>query len=121
VLLGYRAVRARRIQQHMRFMLSAVALSALFLVSFVLRYVRYGPSEFHGTGPVRWFYMAILVSHEALAPITIPLVIGAMLLGLMRRFSVHRELARLTLPIWLYVSVTGLIVFFLLYVSPGRP
>lgn len=112
---GYLAIRRRQIRRHRACMLAAFATSLLFLVSFVARFVRFGAKPFHGEGAVRVFYYVIWFSHEPLAVVNVLLVLTALGFALRRKFETHRELARFALPIWLYVSVTGLVLFVLLY------
>lgn len=97
-------------------MLSAFGFSAAFLVGFVVRYVTFGFTEFTGRGLARGAFMTLLVSHEALSVPTVALVVGAVILGVSRQYALHRELAKLTFPLWLFVSLSGLVIFTLLYI-----
>ena len=115
LLLGYGFIRAKRIGSHTVCMLLACAVSLVFLVSYVLYHAQVGTTRFPGQGWARSCYLAILLSHTALAIVIVPLVIRTLWLALQRRFETHRRLARLTLPLWLYVSVTGVIVYWMLY------
>jgi putative membrane protein len=115
VLLAYRAVRRREIETHRALMLAASATSAVFLVSYLTYHARVGSVHFTATGAPRAIYFAILVSHTILAAATLPLVARTLYLGLRRRDDRHRKIARWTLPIWLYVSVTGVVVYVMLY------
>jgi putative membrane protein len=99
---------------HRRFMLSAVLFSAMFLVSYVVYHHFHGDTRFMGQGIVRPIYFAILISHIVLSGIALPMVFGTLYLAGSGRFETHRRLARFTLPVWLYVSVTGVVVFLFL-------
>ncbi len=114
--LGFLAIRAKRVARHRAFMIGATAASALFMGLFVVRFVRFGFARFEGAGIVRGIYLAVFFSHEPLAVINIPLVACALVLGLRRSVRAHKEVARLALPIWLYVAVTGVMLYVLLYV-----
>jgi putative membrane protein len=115
LLLGFRAIRAGARERHRRLMVAAVAVSALFLVSYLLRVALTGTHRFPGHGPVKWLYLAILLSHTVLAVAVAPMALRTLFLGWRERVGEHRRLARLTLPVWLYVSVTGVLVYLLLY------
>ncbi|HXT87591.1 MAG TPA: DUF420 domain-containing protein [Verrucomicrobiae bacterium] len=116
LLAGYAFIRSRRVLQHKICMLSAVACSAAFLVSYLYFHAHAGLIRFSGQGTVRPVYFAILVSHTILAAVIVPLVLITLYFALRSRFSIHRAIARWTLPIWLYVSITGVIVYYLLFV-----
>jgi putative membrane protein len=115
VVLAYRAIRRLEIQRHRALMLSAAATSALFLVSYLTYHAQVGSVHFTAQGLPRAVYFAVLVSHTILAVVTLPLVLRTLYLGLKRRDDRHRRIARWTLPIWLYVSVTGVVVYIMLY------
>ena len=115
LLAGYRHIRAGRIRAHRRCMIAAVAASALFLCLYLLRFSLTGTHAFEGPDPVRRIYLVILFSHMVLAAAVPPLVLRLLHLLRRRRFKAHRRLARWTFPIWLYVSVTGLVVYLMLY------
>ena len=121
VLAGYGFIRAKRIPLHMLCMLSACATSCLFLISYIYYHLHVGAMRFTGQGWVRPVYFSILLSHTALAIVIVPLVGRTLQLALQRRFDAHQRLARVTLPLWLYVSVTGVVVYWMLYHSPWRP
>ena len=112
---GYAMIRQRRIQAHRRFMLAAFATSALFLVSYVIYHANIGSKPFSGRGPIRVVYFSILFTHVVLAAAILPLAIITLTRALRERFDRHVPIARWTLPIWLYVSVTGVIVYLMLY------
>jgi putative membrane protein len=115
LLLGYRAIRRLEIHRHRRLMVSAAITSAVFLASYVTYHVRVGSVRFPGQGPVRAVYFAILISHTILAVAVLPLALRTLYLGLRRRDDKHRRIARWTFPVWLYVSVTGVVVYVMLY------
>ena len=115
LLVGFLLVRSRRITAHRRVMLAAFACSSLFLVSYLVYHFQVGSVRFRGTGPIRSVYLTILLTHTVLAatiPVLAPLTLWR---GLSGRFDRHRRIARWTLPIWLYVSVTGVVVYWMLY------
>jgi putative membrane protein len=111
---GYRAIRRGDRATHIRFMLSAVAFSALFLVSYVVYHNFHGDTRFPGQGLIRPVYFFILVSHILLSIAALPMILSTLFYAASARFGSHRRIARATLPIWLYVSVTGVVVFALL-------
>jgi putative membrane protein len=115
LLIGYLLIRSRNIDLHRRFMVAAFVASGLFLVSYVIYHAQVGSVRFTRQGFVRPLYFTILVTHVTLAAAVLPLAIVTLSRGLNGRFQAHRTIARWTLPIWLYVSVTGVIVYVLLY------
>ncbi|HEX5134389.1 MAG TPA: DUF420 domain-containing protein [Thermoanaerobaculia bacterium] len=121
LLIAYRAIRGRQIERHRRWMLTAASTSALFLVSYLAYHARVGSVRFAGTGAARTVYFAILGSHTLLAMVVLPLVLKTLYLGLKRRDDRHRRIAKWTFPIWLYVSVTGVVVYVMLYHLYARP
>ena len=112
---GFFFIRRRVIDKHRRSMLTAVGASALFLVFYVTRLVLTGTHTFAGEGAARAIYLGILISHVILAVTVVPLVLRLLYLVRHERFSEHARLARRVFPVWAYVSVTGLIVYVLLY------
>jgi uncharacterized membrane protein YozB (DUF420 family) len=112
---GYVMIRRHRIQAHRRFMLAAFATSALFLVSYLIYHANVGSRPFPGQGPIRAVYYTILITHVVLAAAILPLSIITLTHALRERYERHVPNARWTLPIWLYVSVTGVIVYLMLY------
>lgn len=116
LVLGFLAIRAGKRELHMRLMLAALSVSALFLVSYVVYHHFQGDTRFLGQGLVRPIYFVILVSHILLSMVAVPLVLTTVFFAATRRFSRHRRIARFTFPVWLYVSVTGVAVFVLLRV-----
>lgn len=119
LVMGYRFVRAHRIKAHRRAMITAFAFSTLFLVSYVGNYALHGESHYPGHGFVRIAYLAILVSHVLLSMVALPLVLVTFFFSLTGRIPTHRKVARWTFPIWLYVSVTGVIVYAMLAAAKG--
>lgn len=115
LLVGYGQIRAGRRRAHMLSMLGALAASATFLASYLVYHARVGSVRFEGEGALRLAYLAILVSHSVLAVVNLPLVLATLARALGRRFDAHRRIARVTLPIWVYVSVTGVVVYWMLY------
>jgi putative membrane protein len=115
LFLGWRAIRRGDRQRHRRLMIAAVSMSAVFLVSYLTRVALTGTHRFPGEGWVRGLYLAILVSHTLLAVAAAPMVLRSLFLGVKGRFDDHRRIARITFPVWLYVSVTGVVVYLLLY------
>lgn len=115
LLIGHRMIVKGRVDAHRRLMLSAFTTSALFLVSYVVYHAQAGSKPFTGTGAVRTVYFAILVSHVILAAAILPLAIVTLNRGLKMRYVEHRRIARWTYPLWLYVSVTGVVIYLMLY------
>ena len=115
LVLGFSAIRRREIETHRRFMLMAFAASILFLISYVVYHLRVGSVKFQGTGVIRYVYFAILISHTILAAIVPFLASVTLFRALKERIPQHRAIARWTLPIWLYVNVTGVIIYLMLY------
>lgn len=115
LILGFLAIRGRRIEVHRRLMKGAFACSVLFLVSYLVYHAKVGSVGYQGTGGVRTLYFAILLSHTVLAATVPVLAIITLRFGLVERFPAHRAIARWTLPIWLYVSVTGVIIYAMVY------
>jgi putative membrane protein len=112
---GYRFVKARRLEAHERCMKLAFLSSTVFLVSYLTRVALTGSHAFPGGGLLKVTYLAILLSHMALAMATVPLALRTLFLGHRKRFADHRKIARYAFPIWMYVSVTGVLVYVLLY------
>jgi uncharacterized membrane protein YozB (DUF420 family) len=115
LLAGYALIRARRIEMHRRCMLAAFITSSLFLVSYVVYHAQVGSVRFTREGFVRPLYFTILITHVVLAAAVVPLALVTVSRGLQARYPQHVRMARWTLPIWLYVSATGVLVYVLLY------
>lgn len=112
---GYTLIRRHRKQEHRRVMIGAFVTSCLFLVGYLVYHFQVGSVPFAGPKPVRTLYLAILATHTVLAAAVPPLAVVTLSRGLSGRFDRHRRIARWTLPIWLYVSVTGVVVYLMLY------
>jgi len=120
LLAGFYFIRRRRIGAHVACMASALFVSVLFLISYVTYHYGYGSVKFTGTGLVRPVYFVILITHIILAAVIVPLVVVTLRLALRGEYARHRRIARWTYPLWLYVSVTGVVVYLMLYrLYPG--
>jgi uncharacterized membrane protein YozB (DUF420 family) len=115
LFVGWRLIRHGRREAHRRAMLAAVACSTLFLVSYLVYHAQVGSVRFQGQGPIRAVYFTVLVTHTVLATAIVPLVLMTLVRALQARFDRHRRLARVTLPLWGYVSVTGVVIYVMLY------
>ena len=115
VLSGWWLIRHGRRSAHRRTMLLAVATSTLFLVSYLVYHFEVGSVRFTGEGTIRTVYFVILIGHTILAVAIVPLVLTTLRRALRGRFEAHRALARITLPLWLWVSVSGVVVYWMLY------
>ena len=115
LLTGRWFISRRRIAAHHVTMITAVVTSTLFLISYLYYHAHVGSVRFQGTGWSRPVYFTILISHVTLAAVIVPLVIITLTRALRQRFDRHRAIARWTFPLWLYVSVTGVLVYFMLY------
>ncbi len=115
LLVGYVMIRRRNLHAHRAAMITALSASAIFLVFYVTRVALTGTHEFAGQGWARTLYFAILFSHMVLAVLVLPFVLRLVYLVRHRRFHEHARLARRVFPVWAYVSVTGLLVYLLLY------
>ena len=112
---GYAAIRAKNIARHKFFMVSAFWVSAAFLVSYLNYHFRVGHVAFSGQGWIRPVYFTLLTSHTILAIVIVPMIIVTLRRAWMEKFDKHRIIARWTLPLWFYVSVTGVIVYLMVY------
>ncbi len=115
LFLGWRAVRRGDRELHRKLMLAACTSSVLFLAGYFTRIALTGVHRFPGTGAFRAAYLAVLTSHTLLAALTLPLALRTLQLSLGARFPEHRRIARLTFPVWIYVSITGVVVYVMLY------
>ena len=118
LLCGWLAIRRHNIQLHRRCMVSAFAVSALFLVSYLTRVFLTGAHNYPGHGVLRLIYFSLLSTHMLLAMAVPPLAITALYLATKNRIAAHRKVVRFAFPIWMYVSVTGVVVYLLLYHGP---
>ena len=115
LVIAWFHIKARRIEAHRTTMLLAFTSSALFLTSYVIYHANIGSKPFPGTGVLRTIYFAILIPHVILAAVTLPFILVTFARGLRRDDARHRRIARWTMPVWLFVSVTGVIVYGMLY------
>jgi putative membrane protein len=115
LLLGYAFIRQRRVTAHLTCMLTAFGVSTLFLISYVIYHYYAGSRPFGGQGWIRPVYFTLLLTHIVLAAAIVPLALTTIYRALTAQFIRHRRLARWTLPIWLYVSVTGVVIYWMLY------
>ena len=115
LVVGYVFIRRGELRKHRACMIAAFATSALFLVSYLVYHAQVGSRPFTGQGPIRVVYFTILISHVILAAAILPLALMTLSRALRGRFDRHVPIARWTLPVWLYVSVTGVIVYLMLY------
>src|ERR1051325_4213889 len=111
LLIGYVLMRARRIEEHRKVMIAAFVTSAIFLVCYVIYHAQVGSVRFTRQGFVRPLYFTILITHVTLAAVVLPMAIVTMTRGLKGRFARHRAIAKWTFPVWMYVSVTGVLVY----------
>lgn len=115
ITVGVYFIRKRRIEAHKRCMIAALVVSTAFLTSYVIYHYHAGSVSFQGQGWIRPVYFLILLTHVILAIVILPMVLRTAYLGLSNRFDKHVRIARWTFPIWLYVSVTGVLVYLMLY------
>lgn len=115
LVTGYLFIKRGRRRQHQWCMLGALTTSALFLVSYVTYHLHAGSRPFPGQGPIRVVYFAILITHVILAAVIVPLALLTAVRGLKSQFDKHVRIARWTFPVWLYVSVTGVVIYLMLY------
>ena len=113
--IGWILIKRGRLRQHRAVMIAAVCTSALFLASYLIYHAQVGSVRFRGTGVIRTVYFSVLLTHTVLAVVIVPMVLVTLSRGLSGKYDPHRRIARWTLPIWLYVSVTGVIVYVMLY------
>lgn len=116
LLFGYKAIRERKFGRHMRYNLTAFVTSSLFLISYVIYHNFHGDTSFTGEGFIRPIYFFILITHIVLSAVVMPMILTSFYLAFSGRMKWHRKVSKITLPVWLYVSVTGVAIFFLLRV-----
>ena len=116
ISLGLRAIKQRKRTLHMQLMLAAFTSSALFLVNYIYYHFSHGDTHFAGHGIVRPIYFSVLISHVLLSMVTFPMILTSLYLGLSDRLVLHRRLSKWTWAGWMYVSVTGVVVYFMLHV-----
>jgi putative membrane protein len=119
LLIGYTFIRARQIERHRAAMISAFVFSTLFLVSYILHHYLHGDIYYPPHAAFRTFYLWLLASHIILATVALPLILTTFFLSLSGRIPQHRKIARWTLPLWLYVSVTGVVTYVMLRLAQG--
>ncbi len=119
LLIGYTFIRARQVQRHRTAMITAFVFSTLFLVGYILHHALHGDVRYPAHAAFRTFYLCLLASHILLAVVALPLVLTTFFFSLSGRIPQHRKVARWTLPLWLYVSVTGVITFVMLRLAQG--
>ena len=115
LVTGYVFIRRGQWQRHRACMIAALVMSALFLISYVIYHLQVGSVPFRKTGWIRTVYFAVLIPHVILAAAIVPLILITVSRALSRRYDTHRRIARITLPLWLYVSITGVVVYVMLY------
>lgn len=114
LVTGFCFIRAKRISGHRASMFTAFVFSSMFLASYITNHALHGDMRFHGQGAILAFYLGLLISHIILSVLVLPMILVTFFLSLSGRFPAHRRLARFTFPVWLYVSVTGVIVYAML-------
>lgn len=112
---GYVFIRRRDMRRHRMMMIAALVTSALFLVSYLVYHAEVGSVPFRGQGAVRQLYFAILITHIVLAAVILPMALVTVSRALASRFDRHRRIARVTWPLWMYVSVTGVVIYLMVY------
>lgn len=115
LVIGYRHIKAGRRELHKKFMIAAFSTSTLFLISYLIYHANVGSVKFQGEGWSRPVYFTILISHIILAAAIVPMAVLTLYRGLKGKFDLHKLLAKKTFPIWVYVSVTGVLVYIMLY------
>lgn len=114
LLFGYQAIRRRNFSRHMKFNLTAFVTSSFFLISYVIYHNFHGSTSFTGEGLIRPVYFFILISHIILSALVMPMILTSFYLAFSGKLKLHRKVSKVTLPVWLYVSVTGVVIFFML-------
>jgi uncharacterized membrane protein YozB (DUF420 family) len=115
LILAWRAIRSGNEDRHRALMLGATSISGLFLISYLTYHYQHGSTRFTGEGPIRILYFAVLISHTILAAALVPLVVTTLTFALRGRREKHRRIARITWPVWVYVSATGVVIYLMLY------
>ncbi len=115
IVLGYRSIKTKNIPLHRFSMQAAFVTSTIFLACYLTRVYLTGTHRYPGTGAMRTLYFVILFTHTVLAIVTVPMVVRSLFLARKGRFADHRKIAKYSLPVWLYVSVTGVVVYLMLY------
>jgi putative membrane protein len=120
LLIGFTFIRARKIAAHRASMITAFVFSTLFLVSYIAHHALHGDVRYPAHAAFRTFYLSLLASHIVLAIVTLPMVLVTFFFSLTRRFPQHKKIARWTFPLWLYVSITGVITYVMLHMALSR-
>ena len=115
LVAGYILIRRKNIETHRKVMWAAFTMSVLFLVSYLVYHYQVGSVRFQKTGAIRTVYLSVLLTHTVLAAAVPPLAVITLRRGVTANYQRHRRIARWTLPIWLYVSITGVVVYWMLY------
>lgn len=115
LILGFYFIRRGQIERHRRAMLAAFTTSTLFLISYVIYHANVGSRPFTGVGPIRLVYFTILITHIVLAAAIVPMALLTLKRGLARDDARHRRIAKITWPLWMYVSITGVVIYVMLY------
>ncbi len=118
LVFGWLAIRSRKVKSHIACMATALVVSGVFLACYLVYHYSVGSVAFRGVGPIRVVYLSILLSHTVLAVVIVPLIAATVFLALRGRYATHARVARVTFPIWLYVSITGVVVYWMLYQMP---
>ena len=113
--IGWVLIRRKRVELHRKVMIAAFCTSVVFLISYLIYHAQVGSVRFTKQGPIRIVYFTILLTHTILAAAIVPMVLMSLSRGLKRQVARHRAIARWTMPLWLYVSITGVIVYLMLY------
>jgi putative membrane protein len=114
LVIGFSYIRSRKIAAHRAFMITAFIFSSIFLACYIVNYALHGESHFPGHGTIRTIYLSILITHVLLSVVVLPMILITFFFSLTGRFPQHKKIARFTFPIWLYVSVTGVVVYAML-------
>ena len=115
VVVGVYFIKRKNITAHKRCIFAAIGVSVIFLISYLVYHFQVGSVRFDGNAPIRALYLAILLSHTILAVVIVPLILRSAYLGFKNRFDEHRRITKWTYPLWIYVSVTGVVVYLMLY------
>lgn len=119
LIIGWIAIKKKLVTFHRACMGAAFATSTLFLISYLTHHYLHGSTKFPGTGPLRTVYFSILISHTILAAAIVPMVLVTLYKALRAQYAGHRRIARWTWPVWIYVSITGVVIYWMLYKSPS--
>jgi len=114
LLFAYQSIRQRKFSRHMKFNLTAFFTSSLFLISYVIYHNFHGSTHFPGHGLIKYIYFTILISHIILAALVVPMILTSFYLAFSGKLKTHRKVSKFTLPVWLYVSVTGVLIYLIL-------